>query len=65
MTLAERWVIALTVTCGLPSCAQVPGDRCINTVNGEPRDEPHWNRWARGEQARTAIATSLPPDGES
>lgn len=55
-TLTERWEIALTATCGLPSCSRKPGDRCVNTVTGEPRDEPHWNRWARGLREQAALS---------
>lgn len=50
--LAERWEIALTARCGLPSCNREPGERCVNVIDGAPRDEPHWNRWARGLSVR-------------
>lgn len=39
---------ALKVTCGLPGCNAQPGKPCVNSVNGELRDEPHRNRVVRG-----------------
>jgi hypothetical protein len=43
-------VDALKVTCGLPGCARPPGEPCVNSIDGWPRDEPHWNRVLRGRR---------------
>jgi hypothetical protein len=48
--LEERWAIALTMTCDLFGCLRKPGERCVNSVDGRPRDEPHWNRVSRGQR---------------
>lgn len=42
---------ALLVDCGLSGCAAQPGRACVNSVDGSPRDEPHWNRVLRGRLA--------------
>jgi hypothetical protein len=57
---------ALTVRCGLPGCDQPPGEPCVSTADSKfQRDNPHYNRWARGLQATSQqLAEELPTVGQ-
>jgi hypothetical protein len=56
---AER-AAALTVRCGLPGCDQPPGEPCVSTADSKfQRDNPHYNRWARGLQATSQQLAEL------
>jgi hypothetical protein len=44
---------ALLVSCALKGCGAQPGEPCVNSIDGSPRDEPHWNRVVRGRRARS------------
>ena len=51
---------ALTVRCGLPGCDQPPGEPCVSTADSKfQRDNPHYNRWARGLQATSQQRAEL------
>lgn len=59
MNAAER-AAALTVRCGSPGCDQPPGEPCVSTVDGKfQRDNPHYNRMARGLQATSQQRAEL------
>lgn len=64
MNAADR-ALALRVPC--PLCKMPAEAECVNSVDGRPREEPHYNRPVRARLALSAIADNLdlPPNAGS